>query len=199
MFWNGRTGSACSANECSVQQSSSSSTVPTFLAEKRGITSFTQYHFSAKIDLNSSISSFWFEVNENDGSAVSKVDNGGGNYVIEQDTVLFDAGRSSIGNDPLYKMVVAVGFIDLFYLELMFVQVKTTTGSVQISAKTFQPATIPIIGAVDFQPDPNHAPADGYTFYTANASTSVTSIDLTAVVDGVEFAFYVDANDFVIF
>ncbi|KAI3619310.1 l-ascorbate oxidase [Moniliophthora roreri] len=94
LFWADRQGSVCGTSGCSVQPTSSRRASFTYLTLMRGITEGTQYTFSAKINMTSSISRFWFQINEGDGSEPVVVDNGGSGYVIDQDTVLLDLGRS---------------------------------------------------------------------------------------------------------
>lgn len=72
-----------------------------------------KYSFGASINATASISKFWFEVDEGDGTTPTVEDNGGSGYVIDQDKVLFDVSRSSqypsVGrNSAGYSIVVAV-------------------------------------------------------------------------------------------
>ena len=84
---------------------------------KRGLSQegLVEYFFDAQVNPTSSISKFWFEVDERDGSRPIRVDNDGEGLVIDQDTILFDPGRSSFfgaGDDtPMVNIVVAVSHI----------------------------------------------------------------------------------------
>ena len=50
---------------------------------------FINYNFVVPIDASASISKFWFEVDEKNGSAPAVYNNGGDGYVLDQDQVLF--------------------------------------------------------------------------------------------------------------
>lgn len=50
---------------------------------------FFGYDFAVPIFANQSVSKFWFEVNEGNGSAPIIYDNGGNGYVIPQDEVIY--------------------------------------------------------------------------------------------------------------
>jgi len=52
-------------------------------------TKFLGYEFAVPIFANQSVSKFWFEVNEGNGSAPVVYDNGGKGYVIPQDEVIY--------------------------------------------------------------------------------------------------------------
>lgn len=67
-----------------------------------------KYLFNTAIDASSSISQFWFEVDEHDGHGVKKVDNGGHEYQIEQDQILYSPLRSSCVTNDTIQIVTAV-------------------------------------------------------------------------------------------
>ncbi len=50
---------------------------------------FARYEFVVPIDPTVSISKFWFEVDDKNGKGVTKHNNGGKGYVVDQDSVLF--------------------------------------------------------------------------------------------------------------
>ena len=52
-------------------------------------TKFLGYEFAVPIFANQSVSKFWFEVSEGNGSALIVYDNGGKGYVIPQDEVIY--------------------------------------------------------------------------------------------------------------
>ncbi|KAJ7059636.1 heme peroxidase [Mycena amicta] len=95
MFWRERTGKFCPPAGCSVPSFQVTTEDTTFLATLKGVTAFNLHSFNAAIDLATSISHFWVEVNDNDGSAPFFIDNHGTHYTIDQDVVLFDPRRSS--------------------------------------------------------------------------------------------------------
>jgi len=70
-----------------------------------------KYWFDTSVNATTSMSKFWFEVDERDGPQVVVHDNGGTGYVIEQDRVLFDPKRSKLSaaiGTPDITIVVAV-------------------------------------------------------------------------------------------
>uniref|UniRef100_A0A0W0FXI1 Peroxidase n=1 Tax=Moniliophthora roreri TaxID=221103 RepID=A0A0W0FXI1_MONRR len=77
LFWADRQGSVCGTSGCSVQPESSHRAFFTYLARMRGITEGTEYVFNTKVNVTSSISKFWFVIDEGDGSESVVVDNGG--------------------------------------------------------------------------------------------------------------------------
>ena len=61
--------------------------------------------------MTSSVSKFWFEIDEGNGSTPALVDNDGAGLFIKQDTVLFDRVRSSrsrTGSPDAYDLVIVV-------------------------------------------------------------------------------------------
>ncbi|KAJ7713521.1 hypothetical protein B0H14DRAFT_2280597, partial [Mycena olivaceomarginata] len=95
MFWTSRTGTFCPAGGCSAQVFEVTIPDSTLLGQLKGIPSFDLHSFNPPIDLATSILKFWFEVNNNNGSAPFIVGNNGANYTIEQDVLLFDPRRSN--------------------------------------------------------------------------------------------------------
>ena len=51
--------------------------------------SFINYNFVVPVDTSASISKFWFEVDEKNGSPPTVYNNGGDGYVVKQDQILF--------------------------------------------------------------------------------------------------------------
>ena len=94
------------------------------VGQAQGLTA-SRYSFNATINSTSSISKFWFEINNNDGSDPIVVDNGGSGFVIEQDpslTLFVDIMRSelilqstSVSFNEVIKVVVAVCSISPFF------------------------------------------------------------------------------------
>jgi hypothetical protein len=77
---------------------------------------FINYNFVVPIDSSSSISKFWFRVDEKNGSSPTVYNNGGNGYVLEQDQILFvptvshqDLVQLPDGNyTKTYRIVTAV-------------------------------------------------------------------------------------------
>ncbi|KAE9398044.1 hypothetical protein BT96DRAFT_1020381 [Gymnopus androsaceus JB14] len=115
MLWADRQGnpSFCPSTGCSVQSSGIVERVfMGIIGQTQGLTA-ERYSFNATINATSSISQFWFEIDNNDGSEPIIVDNGGSGFVIAQDTVFVDVGRSKLLIDlsagtQMLKIVVAV-------------------------------------------------------------------------------------------
>ncbi|KAJ7060034.1 heme peroxidase [Mycena amicta] len=176
MFWRERTGRFCPPAGCSVPSFKVTTEDTTFLATLKGVTAFNFHSFNAAIDLATSISHFWFEVNNNDGSSPFIVDNHGAHYTIDQDVVLFDPRRSSFSGAGFF-LVVAV---------------KDHSTGVNLTALTtiHGNVTLPITSSalVTFEVDPSNPPADGYTFYTAQISDQYVSNTIHARVNGAAYS-----------
>ncbi|KAF7376882.1 Peroxidase [Mycena sanguinolenta] len=164
----------CSAPAFQVSPSPSS-----FLASLKGVTGYTMHSFNASIDLATSISYFWFEVDNNDGSAPFIVDNQGTNFTINQDVLLFDPRRSFF----------ALG------ISQMVVAVKDSSGSVNVTSTTLVQGTttVPVSSTVTtlFQLDSAWPPADGYTFYSASLPDEFSSNTLHTTVNGTAYSQWV--------
>ncbi|KAJ6506638.1 heme peroxidase [Mycena sanguinolenta] len=120
MYWKERTATFCPTSGCSVPATVISE-VSSPLAQLKGVAAFNQHIFSPVIDLAASISHFWFEVNDNDGSAPFIVDNNGANYTIDQDVLLYDPVRSfsTTSTGSVARMVVGVRHFSLFHKWLL--------------------------------------------------------------------------------
>ncbi|KAL0056932.1 hypothetical protein AAF712_016453, partial [Marasmius tenuissimus] len=98
LLWNDRDGPlTCPTSGCSVTPLTASFNSPSLLAETRyGFPGATSYFFKTNINMTTSLSKFWFEVDEGDGSTPTVVDkvSTGKVLTISQDTVLHDPARS---------------------------------------------------------------------------------------------------------
>ncbi|KAJ7466521.1 heme peroxidase [Mycena latifolia] len=179
MFWKERTGTFCPPAGCSVPSFQVTTTAASFLATLKGVTTFKLHSFNAAIDLTTSISHFWFEVNDNDGSVPFIVDNNGANYTIDQDVLLFDPRRSSFTIGGLF----------------MVVGVKDPSTSINVTALTTIDGTIsvPVTSSViaTFELDSSNPPADGYTFYTSPINGKSLSNTIHATVNGTAYSLWV--------
>jgi len=134
-----------------------------------------KYWFDTPVNATTSISKFWFEVDERDGSQVVVHDNGGTGYVIEQDRVLFNPKRSKVSaiGTPGVNVVVAVRadktpervYADVMWRALLHAKDAT----------------------VEFVPADEISPAAGYKFYSATIPLPRFTFDLWSVVDGVTY------------
>ena len=69
------------------------------MLKKRGIGGYNLANFNVTVNITNSISKFWFEVDEGDGSKPIVVDDDGAGFPL-QDELLFDNGRKSLGRNP---------------------------------------------------------------------------------------------------
>ncbi|KAJ7924129.1 heme peroxidase [Mycena leptocephala] len=180
MFWKERNGKFCPDAGCSAQAFQVDTQSASLLATLKGVTEFKLHRFNAAIDLATSISHFWFEVDNNDGSAPFVVDNHGANYSIDQDVVMYDPRRTS---------ATIAGLI----------MVKDPSETATVSATTTISGTtdLPVTGTVtaNFQLDSSHPPADGYTFYSSPISFRHLSNTVHATVDGNTYSVWVPFID----
>ncbi|KAJ6458239.1 heme peroxidase [Mycena sanguinolenta] len=182
MFWKERIGSFCPPEGCSVGASQIETAEPSLLAQLKGVKMFDFHAFNASIDLATSISHFWFEVNNNDGSTPFVVHNNGANYTIEQDVLLFDPHRSnSTSAVPFLVFGVKGPGPDT-----------NVTALTTLSGTDQEPLTTREITL--FTLDPAWPPADGYTFYSAPRSSLVASNTVHATVNGTAYSLWVPAS-----
>ncbi|KAF9486235.1 heme peroxidase [Pholiota conissans] len=176
MFWESRTGGSCNRRTCSSPFVSQNDTT-TELTRRMGL-SPQKYYFDAPINATTSISKFWFEVDEHNGKKPIVIDNGGTGYVIEQDHVLFDPVRSTHAFSGS-NIVVAVkndSIPSRVYANVMW-------------RVTFTPQDL----TVDFAPAPSFPPTAGYTFYQAQIAAPDFTFDLFSTVGGTTYT--EDARD----
>ncbi|KAE9398666.1 heme peroxidase [Gymnopus androsaceus JB14] len=185
MLWADQQGdSVCPSAGCSVQPYNTQPVSFSIIGQAMGLAA-TRDFFNATINATSSISKFWFEINNDDSDPVV-VDNGGSGFVIEQDPTLslfLDVLRSvGVGGGPtvVFRLVVAI-----------LGDAASITGSIT----TFEPFSfaaappfLPEINVISLELDESNPPEGGYTFFTANVSL-VPSIflDITANVGGVTY------------
>ncbi|KAJ7748361.1 heme peroxidase [Mycena metata] len=179
MFWKERTGTFCPPAGCSIPSFQVTTEDASFLATLKDVKAFKLHSFNAAIDLTTSISHFWFEVNNNDGSAPFIVDNHGANFTIDQDVLVFDPRRSSftIGGS------------------IMVVGVKDPSSTINVTALTTidGSTTVPVTSRVTatFELDASNPPADGYTFYTSPINFQFLSNTIHATVNGTAYSLWV--------
>ncbi|KAG5653854.1 hypothetical protein H0H81_009933 [Sphagnurus paluster] len=190
LFWQERQkqgSSACNSSGCSVNPTKTTTYSASFFGKLRGVKEFTNYEFRAQIPLGASVSKFWFTVDE--GSGAKTVENGGGRYEIEQDTVVYDPARTTIASAGVDGKVLVVG-----------VRTEQAAGA-KVSVETYQgdtPNYIPIIQNIDLQLDAKNPPKDGYTFFTGTISSSASYLHVNAVVGGKKIRQFVDSKDLIL-
>lgn len=119
MFWCNRYGDDkdCSTNANVVFQAASTQDSPEIspITERLGYY-FINHQFVVKVDPSKSISLFWFESDEHDGSTPKIIDNGGSGYQFDQDRILYVPMSSQLditGGDEaskVYQIVAAVSW-----------------------------------------------------------------------------------------
>ncbi|KAE9409458.1 heme peroxidase [Gymnopus androsaceus JB14] len=148
----------------------------TIIGQAQGVTA-ERYFFNATINATSSISKFWFEINDNDGSDPVVVDNSGSGYVIEQDS-LFLIQVPEVGLD--IKVVIAV---------------RGDAASTNVSVIAFQPESLRPYSpfpssttSINLQLDESNPSEGGFTFFTTTVSDNVMYLsEITSIVDGVTY------------
>ncbi|KAF8211734.1 heme peroxidase [Mycena galopus ATCC 62051] len=177
MFWKERTGTFCPEKGCSVPSFQVTAAQSSFLASLKGVSGFNMHSFNASINLATSISYFWLEVDNNDGSAPLLIDNQGANFTL-QDVLLFDPRRRVFGQTGF---TIVAGVRDL-------------SGTSDVSAIATIPgsrtAAVPVMSSetLTFQLDSSFPPADGYTFYSSPVPSDALSYSLYATVNGTEYS-----------
>ncbi|KAK7045976.1 hypothetical protein VNI00_006971 [Paramarasmius palmivorus] len=179
LLWADRQGSFCPSSGCSAE-AVSSKVLPgdDLLGFVVYGGSAIRYNFEALVDPESSISKFWFEIDEHDGSEKIVLNNGGDGYAIDQDTILFDPIRSSIGpffpNMEKHITVAIKGGASRVYSRLFKIPRGLST----------PPPMIPEYTTQDLPLDTEMPPRVGYTFYTASISFFESWFEFHAEIDG---------------
>ncbi|KAJ3994927.1 heme peroxidase [Lentinula boryana] len=182
LLWADRQGSSCPSTGCTSPSTSSQQVVFSLIGDIQGLTG-TRYSFNATINATTSLSKFWFEINENDGSDPVVVDNGGSGFVVEQDTMFIDNSRSE-------NLFLSSSFTDI---RKVIVAVRGDASS-SVSITTFDPnspASAPpyvlTVTTTDLQLDESNPSEGGFTFFTANVSETVNFLNIVANVDGTSY------------
>ncbi|KAJ3760046.1 heme peroxidase [Lentinula raphanica] len=174
MFWADRQGSSCPSTGCTVSSTDNQQVFFSVIGNIQGL-SATRYLFNATINPATSISKFWFEVNENDGSDVIVVDNGGSGFVIEQDSIFVDNSRSQIVS------------ASTFFTQLVVAARGDASSTVTFTtfnpfANTTTPPYLPVILTANLEVDESNPSEGGFTFFTTNISNSINFLNVTAKV-----------------
>ncbi|KAJ3851014.1 heme peroxidase [Lentinula lateritia] len=178
-----RQGSSCPSSGCTSPSTGSLQTSLGIFGGIQGLTA-DRYTFNATINATTSISKFWFEINENDGSDPIVVDNGGSGFVIGQDSVFIDNSRSKF---------VFLTVSEISYQRLVVAVRGDASSSVSIT--TFDPHSdastppyLPTIMTTNLQLDDSNPVEGGYTFFTANVTGTVTFLNISGNVGDVSYA-----------
>ncbi|KAJ7064042.1 L-ascorbate oxidase [Mycena amicta] len=164
IHWEDKAG-GCISNACSASWINFRE-VTTTLSARLGLF-VTKYDFQVGVNATTSVSKFWFVVDEGDGSAPITLDNEGTGYVVEQDTVLY-VPHSSTSLTTIVAVRNAVPptrvFMDIY-----------ARGPVLTTSVDFTPATDVLPSRL------------GYNFYTFNYTGGDFTFDLHALVDGTTY------------
>ncbi|KAF9064896.1 heme peroxidase [Rhodocollybia butyracea] len=178
LLWADRQGSFCPSTGCSVESSGAQQIGFNIVSAQ-----FTakRYNFNATINGATSISKFWFEINNNDGSDPITVDNGGDGFVIEQDSVFIDNSRS--------ETVLLTASFQQF--DRLVVAVRGDATSSTASITTFDPKStdtappfFPVFTTVNLILDETNPPDNGFIFFTGNVTTTTNFLNISATSDG---------------
>ncbi|KAK7038720.1 hypothetical protein VNI00_010604 [Paramarasmius palmivorus] len=160
IVWLDRRGSSCPPAGC-TQAHTDATSVGNFFLEKSHRTTALQYEWAIELNATNSISKFWFEIDEQDGSEPTLVQNDDGEgYVIDQDDVLYDVTRSKLYFD---SNQIPIGS------DIVIAVRDSEVPNAKISLKGFNPFIVPFQTLdVDAVLDSRHPPTAGYTFYNVN-------------------------------
>ncbi|KAJ3576656.1 hypothetical protein NP233_g302 [Leucocoprinus birnbaumii] len=190
MFWCDKYGSAAncagstkSSSYVNVVQDDTNNSPMTW---RMGIY-FVHYQFVVPIQGSESISKFWFEVDEHNGTSITAYNNGGSDYPVVQDQILFVPTLSSSyfqsnGTSAPKTKVETSG--EAFTKVLNFtVAVRQGSNPSRVYASVFDNAIhlFPFATntTIDFTRNSSATSVDGYDFYTG----SVEDIGLQTTLD----------------
>ncbi|TFK76256.1 heme peroxidase [Pluteus cervinus] len=144
--------------------------------------SFVKYNFVVPVDPSLSLSKFWFQVDEKNGSEPITYDNGGDGYSLEQDNIIFVpslSGSSLLQDGNNYTLIAAV---------------RASLAPARVFVSVFDNAMSdnlpPLNTTLDMALDSSLVPTDGYTFYSAvveDPSGHQLTADFHCEVDGVTY------------
>ncbi|PPR01093.1 hypothetical protein CVT26_015999 [Gymnopilus dilepis] len=151
---------------------------------------FLNYNFVVPVDTNASVAKFWFVVDEHDGSKPTTYNNGGGDYVIDQDQVLFipmSSHMDTIANTSYtqtYTNRVGDGYTRHYNL-IVAVRDGTNPSRVYADANDVAVEGFPFAlnMEVDFAANSSIPAIGGYSFYTGTVDSAGVqmTMDLHAV------------------
>ncbi|KAL0058418.1 hypothetical protein AAF712_014913 [Marasmius tenuissimus] len=144
---------------------------------KRGFNGHITYDFDVKVNATSSISKFWFTVDERDGSEHTLVDNfDGAGFVLDQEQFLFDPSRTGLMFNPMVMNIVTAP------------QITNASQTTNVTLTTWKASsfrthpTIATRATLQMSADSRFSPELSYTFFSTNASVDVSWVDIEAHV-----------------
>ncbi|KAF8635531.1 hypothetical protein AX17_003914 [Amanita inopinata Kibby_2008] len=201
MYWCDRYGksSSCSSGSKSAQSARTVQEDPNLSPVTYNLGKyFINYNFVVPIDPTLSISKFWFQVNENDGSKPTVYNNDGDGYQFEQDQLIFvpTSGSTTYRANPMRRGGGQVGGSNQTFTRTysLVAGVRQELNPSQVSLVAFDSAirgyktvfnqTIPLTA------NSTLSPVAGYKFYSAvvqDVGLQLT-VDIVAEVDGKQYA-----------
>ncbi|KAJ2921397.1 hypothetical protein H1R20_g15699, partial [Candolleomyces eurysporus] len=152
---------------------------------------FMNYNFIVPIDASQSIARFWFEVDEKDGSTPKVYNNGGANYVVDQDQIFFAPMLSNVDNisNGSYTKVYTNRDGEAFFRSYNLVlAVRNELSPSRVYIDGFDSAVrnfkYAVSGTSEFTLNSSMPAVGGYKFYTGTFESSGLNllIDAHAVV-----------------
>jgi len=154
---------------------------------------FIHYAFVVPIDSSASISKFWFEVDEHDGSKPTVYNNGGDNYIFPQDQVIFVPtlshveSRSDTPYTKDYTNRIEESFTKIYTI-VVGVRNDSNPSRVYLDAHDHAISGFPqpLNTTIDLKANSSITPVGGYTFYTAEVDDvgQQLTLDLHADIGG---------------
>jgi hypothetical protein len=152
---------------------------------------FVSYSFVVPITASESISQFWFEVDEADGSSPTVYNKNGTNYIVDQDQVFFTPMLSTqdMISNASYTKVYTNREGESFYRSLnLVVAVRDDLSASRVYADGYD-AAVPLFpyaisGTFDFTKNESMSAVDGYTLYQGVFQTSGNQLTLDIHADG---------------
>ncbi|EKM82462.1 hypothetical protein AGABI1DRAFT_111078 [Agaricus bisporus var. burnettii JB137-S8] len=199
MFWCDRYGDSadCQGNTKSAQSVKTTQDDPNNspITFNMGLF-FVHYHFVVPIDSKVSISKFWFEVDEHNGTSAAVYNNGGDDYVVQQDQVILvptlssSVMRSNGSYTQTYTNRVGEFFTKVYNIT---VAVREGSNPSRVYATAYDSAVANFTYAVnttfDFTRNSSMSPVGGYEFYSGSVEDSghQMTLDTFADVDGTTY------------
>ena len=154
---------------------------------------FVSYSFVVPIAASESISQFWFEVDEADGSSATAHNKNGTNYIVDQDQLFFTPMLSTADmiSNASYTKVYTNREGEAFYRSLnLVVAVRDDLSPSRVYADG-QDVAVPLFpygvySTFDFTKNDSMTSVDGYNFYYGvfNTSGSQVTLDIHADANG---------------
>ncbi|KDR70797.1 hypothetical protein GALMADRAFT_102888 [Galerina marginata CBS 339.88] len=186
LFWCDKRGQLkdC-ANTTNVASSPANPSVEVSPLTESQKTTFIAYQFSVPILANRSVSKFWFQVDEGDGSAPIIHDNAGHGYILPQDEIIY---ALSIGDRT--ADLQAGKLTQIFTLGAGIRSGSNLTrAQIHASDYSFRGSGTLVNTTVDLRRNTTQFLADGYDAYTARVETTGNALhmDLEVIIDGVSY------------